>query len=229
MTVNRSRLRHALIRVAGGVILAPAALCLLFAVVPVPPTPLMLVRAASGADMVRDWTPIESISPHLAAAVVAAEDTRFCSHHGFDLEALTAAWRGYRSSVRGRRLRGGSTISQQTVKNVFLWPDRSWARKALEAWLTIYAETIWSKRRMLEIYLNVAEWGDGVYGAEAAARKHFGKAARELIAPEAARLAAVLPNPRRWSPSAPGPYVAGRAATIGARATSLGPLLACVQ
>jgi monofunctional biosynthetic peptidoglycan transglycosylase len=210
-------------------LLVPALLCLLFAVVPVPLTPLMVLRAAQGAPMTRDWTSIERISPSLIAAVVAAEDSNFCRHYGFDIPALSEAIRRYTRSQRSSRLRGASTITQQTVKNVFLWPDRTWPRKILEAGLTLYAETLWSKRRTLEIYLNVVEWGDGIYGAEAAARHHFGKSARDLTRTEAARLAAVLPSPLRWSPSHPGPYVVSRTETIRVRGESLGPLLDCVR
>jgi len=210
-------------------LLVPALLCLLFAVVPVPLTPLMVLRAAQGAPMTRDWTSIERISPSLIAAVVAAEDSNFCRHYGFDIPALSEAIRRYTRSQRSSRLRGASTITQQTVKNVFLWPDRTWPRKILEAGLTLYAETLWSKRRTLEIYLNVVEWGDGIYGAEAAARHHFGKSARDLTRTEAARLAAVLPSPLRWSPSNPGPYVVSRTETIRVRGESLGPLLDCVR
>ena len=208
---------------------APALLCLLYAVVPVPLTPLMVIRAGDGATMERRWTAIDDISPRLIAAVIAAEDTNFCRHHGFDLPALSEAWRRYARSGRSGRLRGGSTITQQTVKNVFLWPNRTWARKGIEAGLTLYADTLWTKRRTIEIYLNVVEWGPGLYGAEAAARHHFDKPARDLSAFEAARLAAVLPNPRKWSAAAPGPYVAGRVETIRVRAAQLGPLLDCAR
>ena len=211
------------------VVVAPVIACLLLAVFPVPVTPLILIRAAEGAGRERQWAPLDRISTHLAASVIAGEDSQFCRHVGFDAEALEKAWRGYSASGRTRPLRGGSTITQQTVKNVFLWPERSWLRKGLEAWLTIYAEVFWSKRRTLEIYLNVVEWGDGLYGAEAAARKYFGKSAAALTAAEAARMAAVLPSPRKWSVTAPGPYVSRRAATIRARAERLGPLLDCLN
>jgi len=139
---------------------------------------------------------------------------------------LAQAWR---ANQRSDQLRGASTISQQTAKNVFLWPGRSYVRKALEAWLTLYIETLWSKRRIIEVYLNVAEWGDGIYGAEAAARHHFNTSAGALTAHQAALLAAVLPNPRAWSAGRPGPYVSGRARTLERRATQLGDLLDCVR
>lgn len=220
---------RSLVWVLSAALVAPALLCLLFAVVPVPLTPLMILRATDGAAMERDWTSLDRISPHLVAAVLAAEDTTFCRHHGFDMPALSDAARRYLRPGRNARLRGGSTITQQTVKNVFLWPDRTWVRKGFEALLTVYADVLWSKRRTIEIYLNVVEWGDGVYGAEAASRRYFGKAARNLSEFEAARLAAVLPNPRKWSADAPGPYVAGRVETIRARAAQLGPLLDCTR
>lgn len=222
------RIRSRTFKVSAAVLIAPAVLCALLAVVPAPPTPLMVLRAVDGAAMERKWVPIEKISTRLQAAVMAAEDSRFCEHFGFDADAVIKAWRG-NTSGRAQTLRGGSTITQQTVKNVFLWPARSWLRKGLEAWLTVYAEAIWTKRRTFEIYLNVVEWGDGVYGAEAAARRHFGKSANALTADEAARLAAILPSPRRWSAATPGPYVSQRTATIRARAADLGPRLDCIQ
>jgi monofunctional biosynthetic peptidoglycan transglycosylase len=126
-------------------------------------------------------------------------------------------------------LRGGSTISQQTAKNLLLWPGRDWIRKGLEAWLTIYIEALWPKQRIMEVYLNVVEWGRGVYGAEAAARHHFKKSAANLSANEAARLAAVLPSPLRWSASNPGPYVQRRSGMLQGRAARLGDLAACLK
>jgi monofunctional biosynthetic peptidoglycan transglycosylase len=125
-------------------------------------------------------------------------------------------------------MRGASTLSMQVAKNLFLWPGRDFARKGMEAYITVFIELLWSKRRIMEVYLNIAEWGDGLYGIEAAARKHFGKPAAALTPREAALLAAVLPNPREWSPAPPSPYIAGRADVIGRRAGQLGALLACV-
>lgn len=187
---------------------------LLYAVVPVPATPLMLLRAAGGSAFAKEWKPLDAISPHLARAVIASEDSAFCSHGGFDWTAIQDA---LESNEDGERVRGGSTISQQTAKNAFLWPDRSWIRKGAEAWFTVLIERLWSKRRILEVYLNIVEWDDGVYGAEAAARHHFRKSALALTRREAALLAVVLPNPRNWSPNPPGPYVARRAGIIERR------------
>lgn len=187
---------------------------LLYAVAPVPATPLMLLRAAGGSGLAKEWKPLDAISPHLARAVIASEDTGFCSHGGFDWTAIQDA---LDSNEDGERVRGGSTISQQTAKNAFLWPDRTWIRKGAEAWFTFLVERLWSKRRILEVYLNIVEWDDGVYGAEAAARHHFRKAATALTRREAALLAVVLPSPRNWSPNPPGPYVARRAGIIERR------------
>lgn len=224
------RLRRSLLVIVLGLgVVLPVFGCLLFAILPVPFTPLMGLRAVEGSATAHDWVPIERISPHLVSAVIAAEDARFCSHAGFDIDSIKSAWRRYLAAGSTRRLRGGSTITQQTVKNVFLWPERSWLRKGLEAWLTVIAETVWTKRRTIEIYLNVVEWGDGIYGAEAAARRHFNRSAADLSAAEAARLAAVLPSPRRWSASAPGPRVSERARRIQTQAASLGQRRACVS
>ncbi len=157
---------------------------------------------------------MEAIAPVMARAAVAAEDADFCRHSGFDISALRAAMRG------GAR-RGGSTISQQTVKNAFLWQGRSWPRKALEAVLTPAVELAWPKRRILEVYLNLAEFGEGVFGVEAAARAAFGVAAADLNAGQAAALAAVLPSPKTRDPAAPTPAMARRAARIADGAATI--------
>lgn len=209
-------------------LLAPAALILLYRFVPVPGTPLMVLRAIEGAGWSYTWRPMERISPSLARAALTAEDESFCTHHGFDTKALQKAWEDYLEDDGGT-LRGGSTISQQTAKNLLLWPGRDWVRKGLEAWLTIYLEALWPKQRIMEVYLNVVEWGRGVYGAEAAAKHHFGKTAATLSPAEAARLAAVLPSPLRWSASNPGPYVQRRAETLQGRAARLGELAGCLK
>jgi monofunctional glycosyltransferase len=186
----------------------------IYRVVPVPVTPLMLIRLLSGEALHKDWAPYDAISPQLARAVIASEDSGFCQHHGFDWSAIENAWDRNQHSPR---IRGGSTISNQTAKNVFLWPDRNYVRKAVEYYFTALIEFFWPKRRILEVYLNVVEWGHGIYGAEAAARAHFGKPASALNRREAALLAAVLPNPRRWSASKPSAYIRSRAGTIQAR------------
>lgn len=209
----RRLLRWALVG-AFGLVALTVAWALLYRVVPLPGTPLMLIRAVGGAGIERDWEPLEAISPHLARAVIASEDTNFCGHGGFDWSAIETA---LEDNEEGKSLRGGSTISQQTAKNAFLWPDRTWIRKGAEAWFTLLIESLWPKRRILEVYLNIVEWGDGVYGAEAAARHHFRKPASSLTRREAALLAVVLPSPRRWSPGNPGAYVARRAGIIERR------------
>ena len=164
------------------------------------------------------WRSLDDISPRLVQAVIASEDSTFCAHNGFDMKAIERALQANaRAEKRGSgRIRGGSTISQQTAKNVFLWPGRDWIRKGLEAGYTVAIETVWGKRRIMEVYLNVAEWAPGVYGAEAAAQHWFGKSADALTAREAARLAAILPSPRRYSASSPGPYVRRRTSRIQA-------------
>ena len=181
--------------------------------VPPPTTLLMIKQAVAGNGLDYQWRGLDDISPRLVEAVIAAEDARFCEHRGFDFEAIEKA---LDSNARGRKVRGGSTISQQTAKNVFLWPGRDWIRKGLEAGYTVLIETLWGKRRIMEVYLNVAEWAPGVYGAEAAARRWYGKSAADLTTREAARLAAILPSPRRYRAADPGPYVRRRASRIQA-------------
>lgn len=187
-----------------------------------PVTPLMVIRAWEKISerkrpvVHKRWKPYEEVSPHLLAAVIAAEDTRFLHHDGFDWDAIEKA-QEHNDRTRGRRLYGASTISMQTAKNVFLWPSRSYVRKALEAYFTLLIELLWSKRRILEVYVNVIEWGDGIYGAEEAARRYFGVGADELSPYQASLMAAVLPNPRRWSPRAPTPYVSQRSTIILSR------------
>ena len=186
--------------------------------VPPPATFLMVTRAIEGEGLSYRWRSLDHISPRLVEAVIASEDSTYCAHHGFDMKAIEKALKANaRAEKRGQnRIRGGSTISQQTAKNVFLWPGRDWVRKGLEAGYTVLIETLWGKRRVMEVYLNVAEWAPGVYGAEAAARHWFGKSAADLTPREAARLAAILPSPRRYSASSPGPYVRRRAARVQA-------------
>jgi monofunctional biosynthetic peptidoglycan transglycosylase len=157
------------------------------------------------------WRDLEEISPNVPVALVAAEDPAFAEHYGFDLKEIAKA---RKTNARGRKVRGGSTISQQTAKNLFLWSGRSWVRKGVEAWYTVLIESLWPKRRIIEVYANIVEFGDGVYGAQAAARTYWHKDAQRLGAAEAARMAAVLPNPRRYSISRPGPYVQRRSNAI---------------
>lgn len=187
---------------------------LVLALVPVPGTILMGQRAIEGEHIQRRHVPLTEISPHLVRAVIAAEDSGYCAHSGVDFEAVETAVDEWRA---GRGLRGASTITQQTAKNVFFWNGGGFARKAGDAWMALFIDTFWGKRRVMETYLNVAEWGDGVFGAEAAAQARFGKSAAELTRREAALLAAVLPSPNRWRVDPPGPYVASRASTLQAR------------
>ncbi len=165
------------------------------------------------------WRDPERIAPCLPLAVIAAEDQTFPSHHGFDFSAIEHA---AASNERGRKLRGGSTISQQLAKNLFLWGGRSWLRKGIEAWYTALLELLWPKRRILAMYVNVVEFGDGTYGAQAAARRYFGVDADRLGAAQCARLAAVLPSPRRYDAGRPGPYVQRRANAIQRQMRQLG-------
>ena len=175
----------------------------------------MAQRAIAGEDIRKDWTSLENISPHLPRAIMGGEDSKFCEHPGIDIEAIKSA---FSDNAEGGRRRGGSTLTQQTSKNVFLWNGGGYARKAIEAWFALYTNVIWGKRRTMEIYLNVAEWGDGIFGAEAAAQARFGKPAKDLTPREASLLAAVLPSPNKWRVDPPGPYVSGRASTLMQRA-----------
>lgn len=211
----------ALLAAAAASILAVAALRWL----PVPATAFMLgERLAARAegtplDQRQDWVPWERISPHAAVAVIAAEDQKFLAHRGFDFAAIEQA---VTDAQRGRRLRGASTISQQVAKNLFLWSGQSWLRKGLEAWFTVWIEFIWPKRRILEVYLNVAQFGRGTWGVEAASRRYFGKPAAQLTRHEAALLAAVLPSPTRYRVVNPGPYVRQRQQWILGQMSGLG-------
>ena len=176
--------------------------------VPVPVTPLMIQRYFEMEDgkIDKDWKSLEEISDNMPLAVVTAEDQKFEEHYGFDLEAIEKAVK-YNEKHKGKKVKGASTISQQTAKNVFLWPGRSWVRKGLEVYFTFLIELFWSKERIMEVYLNVIEMGPGVYGTEAAAQHYFNKSAAKLTRSEAAAIAAILPNPIRWSASKPTPYI----------------------
>ena len=180
---------------------------LAFRFVPPPTTLTILGESRRLGGVERTWVPLERIAPEMARAAVAAEDANFCRHWGFDMAAI-------RQAIEAGADRGASTISQQTVKNVFLWQGRSWPRKALEGLMTPVVEALWPKRRILEVYLNVAEFGEGVFGVEAAARAAFGVRAADLTAAQSARLAAVLPAPRARSAADPSDFVERRAAAI---------------
>ncbi|MEY3343297.1 MAG: hypothetical protein RL090_981 [Bacteroidota bacterium] len=178
-----------------------------------PLTPLMVIRlfqqAADDnrvARLEKDWVDLEDVSPWVTKAAIASEDQRFESHNGFDFEAIEQA-RKYNEKNKGKRKRGGSTISQQLAKNLFLWPARSWVRKGFETWFTFLIESLWPKRRIMEVYLNVIEMGDGVYGIEAAAREYFDTGARTLSKEKAALIVACWPSPLKWSPSKPSKFI----------------------
>jgi len=166
--------------------------------IPVPLTWPMARDAIQGKHVERDWVPLSAIAPAVPRAVIGAEDSRFCSHSGFDLKAIEAA---ARKNAAGKRLRGGSTISQQTAKNAFLWPGRSYLRKGLEAYFTVLIELIWGKPRIMEVYLNIAEMGPGIYGVEAAAQHYYNRSAARLSLTQAARIASILPQPIKRDPT----------------------------
>lgn len=176
-------------------------------------TPLMMIRSVESIVQgefpknSKKWVPISEISPNMVQAVVASEDNLFLHHHGFSFESMTKA---FEHNLHGKRIRGGSTISQQTAKNVFLFPNRSYIRKGLEAYFTVLIELIWSKERIMEVYLNVIETGNGMYGVEAAAEEYFGTTASQLSRSQAASIAACLPNPRRFNAGHPSGYIQRR-------------------
>ena len=186
---------------------------IIFRWVPVPATPLMLIRVVEqiedgkGITMEHDWVPLKDISPKLQLAVVCSEDQNYLKHFGFDMGAIKKAMA---ENEEGKRLRGGSTITQQTAKNVFLWQGRSYLRKGLEAWFTLLIEVFWSKERIMEVYLNSIEMGNGIYGAEAASQHWFNKSAKKITKDEAAAIAAILPNPLRLKANPASSYVSNR-------------------
>ena len=195
-----------------------------------PVSTLMLGRWLTGARVERVWVPLREMAPPLPLAVIAAEDGQFCRHHGVDARGLREAIEEVEDLSELSELRGGSTITQQTAKNLFLWPSRSLMRKALELPLALWIDLVMPKRRIMEIYLNIAEWGpNGQFGAEAGARFAFGKSARDVRAPEAALLAAILPSPKRRSARQPSPSVRRLAAIYAARAGHLGPFAQCLR
>ena len=209
-----------LLWVAGTLVLA---LALRF--LPIPGSALMVERRVQSwfgskpYTARHQWVPLEAIAPAMGAAVIAAEDQNFTDHFGFDWQAIEKA---YAHNEHSRRKRGASTVSQQTAKNLFLWESRSWVRKGFEVYFTLLIEATWSKRRILEVYLNIVEFGDGVYGVEAASRRFFGKAAKALRPGEAALLAAVLPSPHKFRADAPSPHLRQRQDWILRQMTMLG-------
>lgn len=196
----------------------PALILMLYRFVPPPVTPLMLIRVVEGHGLTKDWVPLTRISPNLQRAVIASEDAKFCQHSGFDWAAVDKA---LDRNARGLSLRGASTISMQTSKNLLLWPQRNFVRKGAEAYLTVWLEALLPKRRILELYLNEIEWGPGIYGAEAAARHYFGVSAAQLTSRQAALMATALPNPLNWRPDKPGAWMSERAGVIQARMNSV--------
>jgi monofunctional glycosyltransferase len=193
---------------------APILLLLIFRFLPVPGTPEMLLSLIEGKGASYSWR--DDISPRLARAVIGSEDQNFCTHHGFDWKSINQAMEDHKRHP-DRPERGASTISQQTARTLFLLPVRSWIRKGLEAYLTVMIEQLWPKKRILEAYLNLVDWGDGIFGAQAAAQAYFGTDAATLTAAEAARLAAILPNPHKWRAAHPGRYVRRRTASLEGR------------
>jgi len=193
---------------------APILLLLVFRFLPVPGTPEMLLSLLQGKGAAYRWS--DDISPRLERAVIGAEDQNFCTHHGFDFDAIHKAMADHKRHPR-KPMRGASTISQQTARTLFLAPARSWIRKGLEAWLTVLMEQLWPKKRILDAYLNLVDWGDGIFGAQAASRAYFGTDAGSLTGDEAARLAAILPNPHKWKAAHPGRYVARRSGMLRGR------------
>jgi monofunctional biosynthetic peptidoglycan transglycosylase len=203
--------RRVLVWAAAGAV----GLVLVYAVVNPPITWLMITERVRLGGIEREWVPLEAMSEWLPLSAAAAEDAKFCDHWGFDLEGIRAAL------ADTERLRGGSTISQQVAKNVFLWPERSWLRKGLEAGFTVLIETVWTKRRIMEVYLNVAEFDAGVFGVEAAAQRYWGVSAADLGPQRSARLMAVLPDPRDRSPVSGTRFIARRGAQIESGAGTL--------
>ena len=212
-------------RGALGFVVLSVALGLLFRFVPPPGSMVMVERKVQSwinsepIDIQRQWRSWENLSSNAKLAVISAEDQRFPQHRGFDFVEMRRAWEASRD---GERLRGASTLSQQTAKNVFLWSGRSWVRKGLEAWFTLLIETLWGKQRILEVYLNVAEWDTGVFGLEAAANHYFGASGSALTERQASLLAAILPNPRNRSASRPDAQVERRSQWIRQQMRNLG-------
>jgi monofunctional glycosyltransferase len=205
-----------LIFLAGvGFLLLSIGITLIYRFIPPPITPLMVIRLVeqkkSGEPLRlrKDWVRMKKISPYLPHAVIASEDQNFLEHKGFDFKSIRKA-REY--NKKGKRIRGASTISQQTAKNVFLWPKRSWLRKGLEVYFTMLIEGLWGKKRIMEVYLNVIETGNGIYGVDKASEIYFNRSAGDLSKPQAALIAVCLPNPRKFNPAKPSTYIYGRQA-----------------
>lgn len=215
---GRTRIKQILYKSILWFVVSTITVTVLYRFVPVPVTPLAIIRCVQQANdpnrdvrLNKDWVSMDRISPYMAQAVIGSEDMNFMEHNGFDFEAIEKAIQHNKSS---KKKVGASTISQQTAKNVFLWNGRNWIRKGLEAYFTVLIEAVWPKERILEVYLNVIEFGDGIYGVEAAAQHYYHKPAEKLNRSEAAMLAAILPSPLRWSPVHPTKYLRQRQAHI---------------
>lgn len=204
----------------------PLLVVILAALLPVPATPLMLLRLLEGEGWDQAWVPLSEVSPHLVPSILAGEDNGFCQHEGIDWAALERAVSEVEQGQREQQ-RGASTLSMQVAKNLLLWPGRDRLRKGMELTYVAWIEALWSKRRILEVYVNIVEWGPGLYGVSAAARHHFGVSPADLTARQAALLAAVLPNPRERDAGKPSGYVSERAATLERRARDIAGLLDC--
>ena len=224
--VLRNRWLKRGLAVLGVALLLPYVLTLVYAIVPPPVSTTMVWKKLEGNGIDYRWRPLSDTSQNLVRSVVTAEDARICLHNGVEWGVLREV---ISEAMEGGATRGGSTITQQVAKNLYLWPSRSYLRKALELPLALWIDLIWSKRRIVEVYVNVAEWAPGVYGAEAAAQHHFGKSAKSLSREQAARLAAALPNPVVRDAGQPGPQVRAKARTIRRRVNSTMPYLACLK
>lgn len=224
----RRRVRNGLILILLVAFIVPITDVLAHRFLPPEGAALAVERVFQGNGVRRDWRPLKRISPNLVYAVIAAEDEKFCSHHGFDWDGIKNAMRY--NATHKNRLRGGSTIRQQAAKNAFLWPGRGLVRKGVEAYYTVLIETLWGKKRIMEVYLNLAEWAPGVYGAEAASQYWFHTDADHLSPAQAARLAAILPRPLKWKAVASQRYVRGRSRHIAPaeRTVRVDDLAACV-
>ncbi|MFA5968521.1 MAG: monofunctional biosynthetic peptidoglycan transglycosylase [Sphingomonas sp.] len=217
-----------LFKLVAGFLVASVLWVVVYRFVPPPITFTMIGDALSGHSISKAWMPLSKIDPNMAQAVIAGEDARFCQHNGFDFAAIQKA---YQKNARGKRLRGGSTISQQTAKNAFLIQGGGYARKAFEAYFTVLIETIWGKRRIMEVYLNIAETGIGTYGVNAASQRYFGHDASSLTSQEAGRIAAVLPSPKKRAAIAPSGFTRrhGNAITRRERVIANNGLDACLR
>jgi monofunctional biosynthetic peptidoglycan transglycosylase len=228
---TRSTWQQRALMAVGAVIAWPIVMTIVYGVVPPPVSNLMLLRLFSGNGITKDWVSLDEMSPALPAAVITSEDARFCSHHGVDWVEFQGVVEDALDDDEGP-IRGASTISMQTARNMFLWDGRGilgGIRKVLELPLALWMDGVWTKRRMIEVYLNIVEWAPGVYGAEAAAQHHFHKSAKKLTSREAALLAAVLPNPIKRQAGKPSKRVKQTASRIQLRARIMGPYLTCLQ